>query len=66
MSRVDEGGVAEIVRHHDGWVQTGEIQRTDRLLMESSNRLEDRRTLVSHLAVVLATYIKVRLQKNEV
>ena len=43
---VDEGRVAEVVRHHDRRVQRAEVERRDRHLVERLLRLDNRGAFV--------------------
>ena len=47
---LDEGRVAEIVSHHDGRVQGGEVERGDGHVVVAALRLNDRRALEVLLA----------------
>ena len=47
---LDESRVAEVVRHHDGRVQGGEVERGDGHVVVAALRLDDRRALKVLLA----------------
>jgi len=48
-----ERAVAQVVRHHDGRVEGGKVQRRDGLLVEASLGLQHRRPLVGDAAVAV-------------
>lgn len=56
-------GIAQVVRHHDGWVKRRKVERRDRLLVEALLRLENRRALIRYAVTRLTLDLEIGHQQ---